>query len=131
MQPKIVIIGVSVVVVFDLLASFASQSMGFAYGWASIGSYIIYFLIGLLAARSAVANPVRAAAAVTAIAGLADASLGWWISWQIGPGKPAPDFVMTPARWVTTALIVVGLAAAVGAVGGLVGRRTKVNASAT
>lgn len=122
MNTKIILAGIGAVLAFDTAASLASRALGFSYSLATFGSYAIYFAIGFLAARAAPSAPYAAAMITAGIAGLADASAGWWVSWQVGPGKPAPDFVLTPGRWVATAIIVVGLAGTIGAVGGIAAR---------
>lgn len=131
-QLRVIVWGVVVVLAFDALASLASKSFGFSYGRASIGSYIIYLGIGYFAARSAANSPLLTAALAAAIAGLADASVGWFVSWQLGPGKLPEGVTLTASRWLATAIIVVALAAAVGAIGGLAARRqSSVHGSAT
>jgi hypothetical protein len=122
-QHRVIVIGAAAVLVFDLVASLASRSLGFDYARASVGSYILYFGIGFFAARGATSAPITNAAVAAAIVGLVDASLGWAISRRIGPGRPAGSPQLTVRLWVTTAIIVIGLAAAVGAAGGFVGRR--------
>jgi hypothetical protein len=106
-----------------VLASLASQRLGFAYARASFGSYLIYLAIGFVAARGAAANAV-AVAALTAVAGFVDASMGWALSWRIGPGRLPGGASLTIGRWIATAAFVIALAAAVGAVGGIAGHRS-------
>lgn len=128
---KVIIGGATAVLVFDVLASLASSRFGLAYGAASVGSCIIYLAIGYLAARTSALSPVRHAAAAAALAGLVDASAGWAIAWQMGPGQLPAGVALTPARWVSTAVVVVALAAAVGALGGIAGRsRSTINVPA-
>jgi hypothetical protein len=130
-QIKVILGGILAVLVFDALASIASQSFGFAYASASIGSYLIYLGIGYFAARHASARPLAAGALAAAVAGLADASLGWMISSALGAGSLPAGVRLTATRWIGTALVVVVLAAAVGALGGVVGRRrTEIGAPA-
>jgi hypothetical protein len=118
---EVAVLGCLAVIVFDLVASFASRHFGFAYARASIGSYVIYLAIGFFAARGAVANAVAVAAATAAVAGLVDASLGWAISWRIGPGRLPEGTSLTIRRWITTAAIVISLAAGLGAVAAILG----------
>lgn len=122
-QAKVVLSGIVIVLAFDVAASLASRGFGFAYARTSFGSYLLYTGIGYFAARGAATSPVMTAGLAAAIAGLADASLGWAISWKLGPGQLLEGIALTPARWAATAIIVVALAAAVGAIGGVVGRR--------
>jgi hypothetical protein len=107
-----------------VLASLASQRLGFAYARASFGSYLIYLAIGFVAARGAAANAVAVAALTSAVAGFVDASMGWALSWRIGPGRLPGGASLTIGRWIATAAFVIALAAAVGAVGGIAGHRS-------
>jgi len=121
---RVIALGSAVVVLFDLLASIASRQFGFTYARASFGSYLIYLAIGFFAARSSPSNPIGMAALAAGVAGLVDASIGWAVSWAVGPGRLPDGGQLTARRWITTAVFVVGLAAAVGAVGGIAGRRS-------
>ena len=117
-QIRVVVLGSAAVLIFDILASLASRQFGFAYARASVGSYLIYLAIGFFAARASASNAVGVAAVVAGIAGLVDASVGWVVSWALGPGRLPNGLQLTLARWVTAAVFVVALAAALGAVGG-------------
>ena len=76
-------LGVIGVLLFDTVASFASIGFQFTYSYASVGSVLIYSTIGYIAFRRyGLALAIMAAI----LAGLADATLGWFISWKIGPG---------------------------------------------
>ena len=132
MQTKLVVGSVIAILLFDLGASLASRSFGFPYARASIGSFLIYFAIGFATARTAAANPIRTAATVAMITGVAEASLGWAISWYVGPGRLSSATPMTVERWIRTAVLVAGIAAGIGALGGLAGRTTlSINSHAT
>ena len=123
-QFKVVALGAAAVVAFDLLASLASRQFGFAYARATIGSYLIYAAIGFFAARAPSSNPIGAAAIAAAIAGLVDASVGWAVSWVLGPGRLPEGTPLTVTRWLGVAIFVIALAAGVGALGGIAGRRS-------
>lgn len=122
-EARLIGVGVAAVLLFDLLASLASLRFGFSYGRASVGSYLVYLAIGFVAARTAATGPIAAAAFAAGAVGLADASIGWAISWALGPGRLPATQPLTPARWLRTAAFVVVLAAVVGALGGVAGRR--------
>lgn len=122
-QTKIILAGAGAVVAYDMLASLASRAVGFPYARASIGSYLLYLAIGFVAARAASSAPIKHAAVAAGVAGLVDASLGWAVSWALGPGRLPSGLTLTAARWVSTAVLVIVLAAAVGAIGGIAGRR--------
>ena len=120
---RVVVLGSAAVLVFDLLASLASRHFGFPYARAALGSYLLYLAIGFFAARVSTWNAIAAAAGAAGISGLIDASLGWAISWALGPGKLPQGVQLTVPRWVNTAVFVVAFAAAIGAIGGFVGRK--------
>lgn len=79
--------GALAVVAFDAVASLASRATSIAYGWASVGSWLLYAGFGYLAARAAPGAPVHAAALTGLALGVTDATLGWATSWALGPGR--------------------------------------------
>ena len=106
--------GAIAVVLFDTVASLASRALGFPYGAAAIGSWIIYALTGAYAARD---GRIRAGAGAGAVTGFVDATVGWWISMQIRPAGVSPDAVLTPATIAVTVLTVSLMAAAIATIG--------------
>ncbi len=125
---RVIVGGIVAVLMFDLAASFAARALAFPYVRASVGSYFIYLLIGVAASRAATTSRAKQGAIAAAIAGLADASLGWAIAWIIGPGRP-PDGMLSLTAWFLTAAIGVLFAAGVGFLGGAVGARSNPNVS--
>jgi len=125
------IIGLGVVAVLALAAasSFASIALGFPYRYASAGSVLIYTTVGYLTFRRW--GLVRAVAAAV-IVEVVDATLGWFISFQIGIGALPVDQVTIPI--IATTMVFVFIFAAVCAVIGaaiarmLHGRRTETKA---
>ena len=101
---KIVSFGVAAVLVFDTAASFASIGLGFPYAYASVGSVLIYALVGYFTFRRL--GLVRAIGAAVLVE-LVDATLGWFISWQIGPGALPADQATTPIIATTIVLVVI------------------------
>jgi hypothetical protein len=118
---KVVLVGALSVLAFDMIAALASRQFGFAYASASVGSWFIYGLVGYFAAQTG--GGIPAAALAGAAMGLVDATAGWAISWAIGPGR-LPAGTLTPGRWLASAIFVVLSGAALGALGGLVGKWT-------
>ena len=110
------ITGVIAVIAFDTVASIASRATDIPYFWATFGSWIVYIGIGYFAARINPESPLRVAAITGLISGLADASLGWAVSWAIGPGRVAGG--ITATQWLLTAAFVVGFATGFAALGG-------------
>lgn len=80
---KIIAAGVFAVLAFDTVASYASLYFGFPYTDAVIGSAVIYCAVGYVCFRCYALIKVVTAALMV---GLVDATLGWYISWVIGPG---------------------------------------------
>lgn len=109
------VLGSLAVVLFDGAASLLSLQGGFAYSSAAWGSYVLYVAVGFFAAR---AGGVWSALRGGVVVGLVDASLGWGLSWFIGPGRP-PSGVVSLASWTTVAIIVTITAAMCAAVGAL------------
>jgi hypothetical protein len=129
-QLRVIAAGCIIVVSFDLVASLAARRFGFPYDRASIGSYFIYLLIGFVAGRGALGDRAKVGALSAAVAGVADASIGWAVSWAIGPGRP-PSGTLSPGEWIVAAAVVVAFAAAIGYIGGVLGARSRPSAPLT
>ena len=114
---RVLLLGGGAVLVFDAVASLASVALSFPYWYAAIGSCVIYLVVGGAAARYA---SVRLSALAGALVGLVDATLGWAISWVIGPGRAAAGSLQLP-RLIWTAAAVSLLAGAVASVGAALG----------
>jgi len=110
-----------VVVAFDIVASLASKSLGFSYTNAVAGSILLYLTIGYFLARTATGRRV---AAGMAIVGAADATVGWWFSWVIGPGR-ARNGVLSLSEFSVVALSVIALAVIFGSLGGIFGKHSR------
>jgi hypothetical protein len=116
---RVVVLACLAIVVYDTAMSAASRTFGFPYTSGIAGSYLIYAAAGFFGARAGggLWMGVLAGAAV----GLTDATLGWLISWVIGPGRP-PDGMRTAGSLAGVIIFVTFLAATVGFVGSLVAR---------
>lgn len=123
-RTKVVFGGVVAVLAFDAVASVSSRVLTFPYEWATLGSIAIDLTIGFIAGRTAGANPIRFAVFAAAMAGFADVSFGWGISWALGAGAVAPG-TLTVVSWLATAVFVMSTAALFGGIGGLVGYRSR------
>jgi hypothetical protein len=108
--------GALAVVVFDAIAAFASRKMEVPYGWASVGSWILYGGFGYLAAHAYPTASIQAALLTGIVLGVTDATAGWATSWAIGVGRVAG---LTVSKWLLTAISVAGIAAGVAALGGV------------
>jgi len=126
-RARVIAGGVVTVLLFDVMASVAARVLPFPYARASVGSYFIYLAVGFIAARAAGHSRAREGAIAAAVAGFADASAGWALSWIIGPGRP-PNGTISPIQWAVTAAVVVLFAALIGFLGGAVGARSRTSA---
>lgn len=109
----ILIGGMAAVLVFDAIGAAASKQFGFSYALLIPGSLLIYGVVAALVARRR--DWIVGVLAALAMA-LTDLTLGWAVSWWIGPGKPAGGFtVATIIGAVITAFVGAGIAGSVGA----------------
>jgi hypothetical protein len=115
---KIICLGAVAVLVFDTVASLASKELGFFYGYASIGSVLIYGSVGYFSYRKwGIGRAVGAAILVE----LVDATLGWSISWYIGPGALPTDQISTLVI-VTTLAFAIAFAVICSLIGSAIAR---------
>ena len=110
---SIIIGGMLAVVLYDAVGSAAAKALGFSYELLIPGSLLIYGAVAALAAAQrdwVVGFFAAIAMAVT------DLTLGWAVSWAVGPGRPAGGFtLMTVIGAIMTAFVGAGLAGGVGA----------------
>ena len=110
---KVVIGGILAVLLFDVVGAFAAKSFGFAYALLIPGSLLIYGSVAAMVARRR--DWVVGLVAATLLA-FTDVTLGWAVSWLIGPGKPESGLTpMTVVGAGMTAFVFGGLAGGVGA----------------
>jgi hypothetical protein len=75
----------AIILAFDAVASLTADASGTPRGWFSVGSAILFFLVGVRGRiRLGPKLALRAAILVATI----DATLGWAILWSAGPGRP-------------------------------------------
>lgn len=111
-----------VVLAVALLGSVASQQLGFEYALLAPISLVVYAAVGVyVGMRGRVSQAALAGAAV----GLIDASLGWAISYAIGPGRPEVGEAITFLGLFNTAAFVAALSAACAALGAWVVHRRR------
>lgn len=118
---RIILLGAVVIVAYDTMTALVSAGFGISYGLFSIGSFLIYFLFGLL---TALKSRWLVGALAGAVIGFAEATVGWAISWAVGPGKPPVD--MDAVAIIATIALVIPIGAFLGLLGGLfslIGRR--------
>jgi ribose/xylose/arabinose/galactoside ABC-type transport system permease subunit len=119
---RLTLFGCVAVVAFDATASLAAERLAFEYANLWPASLAIYGLFAFLVARRAVS--VKAGLAAGALVAFADATLGWAVSWWIGPGAPDPGDNDDGASIALTVVVVVCTGAALGLCGGWLGRRS-------
>jgi hypothetical protein len=110
-----------IVIGFDALASFVSRMLELEYVYFILVSLLIYFAVGFWGAfRQGFAYGILLAA----IAGLADSTVGWFVSRMIGPyiqpKVPQPNFMLV----AVTVITVTTLALALGSVGAVLCKLT-------
>jgi hypothetical protein len=110
----VILLATAAVLIFDTMGSLASRRFGFAYSRLMVGSFAIYLAVGLGTASDGSLIPCVLAGGII---GLVDSTLGWAISWRIGPGRPAVKHVTISSILGTVAFVTV-LGAAFGAIGG-------------
>lgn len=113
---RVTFIGAVCVVLFDIVASFLSLWLGVEYGWAVIGSWLLYAAVGYAAVRTEQKGSGLRAGAVI---GFVDATCGWAASSVIGPGQ-VPG--VSPGMITVTVVIVTVSAGLLGALGGFVAK---------
>jgi hypothetical protein len=106
------------IILFDTLGALASRTLAFSYYSLAPASYLIYAGAGFFGARRAGWAGACFAGAIT---GVAESTIGWGISWAIGPGRP-PGGYTGFGPLLFTIILVTALAAVLGCVGGLVAR---------
>ncbi len=110
----VVLIGAITVILFDTVASLASRNFQLNYGLFSVGSFLIYACVGFFGAKY---GSLTLATVAAALIGLIDSTLGWYISWVIGPGRI--EIETTSISILIAIIFVVITASLFGFIGGL------------
>jgi hypothetical protein len=111
-------VGAGMVVLFNLVASLIARRSQVSYRRFVAGSFAIYAVTG----GTAVAFGGLPGAALAGMAvAFAEATLGWAVSWWLGPGRPPAE--LRNASSVSAAIVlIIFTGAAVGALGGALRR---------
>ncbi len=107
---RFALIAVGAILSFDVLASVVSRATGWPYPAWGIGSLAVYAAVGFLAGRR---FSIKLAVGVTMLTGVAESTLGWAISWAIGPGRQ-PGMLSRPG-------VIAGIVIAAALMGALIG----------
>lgn len=117
---KIIFLGMASAVGYDIICSVASLVLGFSYERASAGSLLIYAATGYATKERGLWFSFLAGAVV----GLIDSTIGWGISWLIGPGRIPMGSSPFPVWFITAAGVVV-IAAVCAFLGCLIGNAAR------
>ncbi len=97
--------GCVAVLLVDTIGSLISRSTRFPYGYFAIVSSAIYIAIGII---DGYVRSTRSAVISAFAVSLVDATIGWWISWQLGPGRLPAGGAAGIIIVVFTSMLVVG-----------------------
>lgn len=112
---RTVFVGVLGILLYDSIGALASRSFGFDYSWLIIGTSLIYVFIGF-----SITGTLAFSLLAGMLVGLFDSTVGWYISWMIGPGQPQIE-IGVPAI-VLTIFFVTFLGGVLGFIGGLISK---------
>jgi hypothetical protein len=116
-----VLLGVIAVLTLDTAGSLLSQRLRFRYTKLTPISLLLWATSAAVASRGAAPDLIKSIGLgwmAGLIVGLADSTVGWWISWRLGPGRLRPELVSN-RNILRIVFRVTMLAAAVGGVGAL------------
>ena len=85
---RIGIVGATAVLLYDAVGAITSLVLGFPYALLSLGSFLIQAAVGFFATR---ASSLKTGVAVATGVAAVESTIGWSISWAIGPGRPAAE----------------------------------------
>ncbi len=108
------------IVAFDTAAAFAARALKFNYAWATLGSIAVYAATGFAVARVA---SMEWAWGIGAVVGLVDVTLGWRVSWLIGPGR-TPDGTLGFSEWLNALGVLIVLSTVCAFAGAWLATRT-------
>jgi hypothetical protein len=113
----VVLIGAASVLLFDTVGSLASRRFSFNYASLSPGSYLIRAGAGYFAEPY---GGLEMSGLAGGIVAFVEATLGWYISWIIGPGRVKPEPTKQTIVYVILVVSLKGVGFGLG--GGLFGR---------
>ena len=115
----ILLIGSLIIILFDTFASLISVTFQINYLLSIFGSILIYALVGFFSAKR---SNLLWAGIASGIVGLVDSTLGWYISWIIGAGRPEIEVNLTSI--IATIIFVVIVSSLFGFIGGFASQWT-------
>ena len=116
------------IVALDFVMALGAMVLGYEYGnW--LGVALVSIITGSFAFKAARESGVRVGVGVGAFIALADATIGWAITWGMGPGAPvfmdAFDYDTLPFYVAATIVSVVAVGALIGLVAGVLAARIR------
>ena len=120
---RAIAVGAACVLALDTFGSLAARRGKIRYTALAPVSLLLWGLTGALAAASvplSFANRVLVGAVAAGMVGLVDVTVGWWIAWQLGPGR-TPAERATARRLIQVGGVVAMRATLYGAIGAVVG----------
>jgi hypothetical protein len=113
---RLILLGATIVVAFDALASLLLPLVGGSLLWMFMGETLVYCGTGVAASRlGGFWKGARGGAGVAAI----DATIGWGMTWAIGTGRISE---LTPVNVTIVFTAMVSVGALAGGIGALLGR---------
>jgi hypothetical protein len=119
MALSVVIGGIAGVLLLDTFGSLAAKQFGFSYGSLAPVSFAIWIAVGALIGRI---YGISGAFLASAFVGFVEATVGWRISWIVGPGQWSPERTNTTGILRTVARVTL-LAGVLGLSGGAIASR--------
>jgi ribose/xylose/arabinose/galactoside ABC-type transport system permease subunit len=119
---KILLIGLVAVGLLDTFGSVASRLLDFNYSFLSPVSFLIYGTTAFLVTRN---RDLKVGVLFGAILGFFDSTIGLKISILLDANTGDSAIELTTVLWVVTAILMTGLGALVGLIGGVLARIVK------
>jgi len=116
-----VLLGIIAVWTLDTIGSLLSRRLRFRYTQLTPVSLLFWAASAAVASRGAAPDLIKSIGLgwmAGLVVGLADSTVGWWISWRLGPGRLRPELVSN-RNVLRIVFRVTMLAAALGGVGAL------------
>lgn len=110
------------ILAFDAAASVTSLLTGLPYVWFTVGSVAIYLGVGY---NGAPRFGLKMAVVAAIFVALVDATLGWGLSWLIGPGRLEAPNVPTGSLVLSGAIGALIIGGVTGLLGGWVGLKRR------
>lgn len=109
----------TVILLWDVSMSIASLQWGFDYTQAAIGSFFIHACAGFFICRF---GNLAMSLAIGAALGLLDSTVGWYLSWIIGPGRVEGLDTFTALTIIATVTCTGAIESLLGGLFGLINR---------